>query len=261
MPESLVTRKEPGIALDFRVDQVWMVEEHGAKLLETSTHADETDGSLSVQFRHGVHMREPTLLIPRRWRTSVLPPMTPPQDPYEFELISTYTLFPNERRVERSATLNRNLQRDIMTPSFRRFEGFLFVVPGAAVGDTADCVVDVPGPVYTYNHIEPRTPYPSLAATFVECRLETGRTHQIRIHMCESGHSVCGERVYLQARRSNASQSRRGGAVDESRALRVMLHAAELGFVHPVTGDPLTFTSPLPADMRRVLAELRKRFP
>ena len=99
------------------------------------------------------------------------------------------------------------------------------------------------------------------AYTLVECRLETGRTHQIRIHMCESGHSVCGERVYLQARRSNASQSRRGGAVDESRALRVMLHAAELGFVHPVTGDPLTFTSPLPADMRRVLAELRKRFP
>ena len=38
-----------------------------------SAHADETDGSLSVQFRHGVHMREPTLLIPRRWRTSVLP--------------------------------------------------------------------------------------------------------------------------------------------------------------------------------------------
>lgn len=175
VPESLVTRNEPGIALDFRVDQVWMVEEHGAKLLETSTHADETDGSLSVQFRHGVHMREPTLLIPRRWRTSVLPPMTPPQDPYEFELISTYTLFPNERRVERSATLNRNLQRDIMTPSFRRFEGFLFVVPGAAVGDTADCVVDVPGPVYTYNHIEPRTPYPSLAATFVECRTAPDR--------------------------------------------------------------------------------------
>ena len=49
--------------------------------------------------------------------------------------------------------------------------------------------------------------------------------------------------------------------MDESRALRVMLHAAELGFVHPVTGDQLTFTSPLPADMRRVLAELRKRFP
>jgi hypothetical protein len=175
VPESLVARNEPGIALDFRIDQKWMVEEHGAKLLETSTYLDEANGSVSLRFRHGVHMREPTLLIPRRWRTSVLPPTTPPQDPYEFELISSYTLFPRERRVERSATLNRNLQRDIMTPSFRRFEGFLFVVPGAAVGDPDDCVVDVPGPVYTYNHVEPRTPYPSLAATFVECRTAPDR--------------------------------------------------------------------------------------
>lgn len=175
VPGSLIARNEPGIALDFRVDQVWMVEQHGAKLLETTTRADAADGSLALEFRHGVHMREPTLLIPRRWRTSVLPPTTPPQDPYEFELVSSYKLFPKEQRVERTSTLNRNLQRDIMTPSFRRFEGFLFVVPGAAVGDTADCVVDVPGPVYTYNHVEPRTPYPSLADEFVECRTAPDR--------------------------------------------------------------------------------------
>lgn len=173
--ESLVARTDPGIALDFRVDQAWMVEEHGAELLATTTRADEAAGTLSLEFRHGVHMREPALLIPKRWRTTVLPPMTPPQDPFEFELISTYTLFPEERRVERSATLQRNLQRDIMTPSFRRFEGFLFVVPGAAVGPTAECVVDVPGPVYTYNHVDPRTPYPALASTFVECRTAPDR--------------------------------------------------------------------------------------
>lgn len=175
VPGSLVARNEPGIALDFRIDQVWMVEEHGAKLLETTTRVDAAKGSIAIEFRHGVHMREPTLLIPHRWRTSVLPPTTPPQDPYEFELFSTYTLFLKERRVERSATLNRNLQRDIMTPSFRRLEGFLFVVPGAAVGPTAECVVDVPGPVYTYNHVEPRTPYPLLASTFVECRTAPDR--------------------------------------------------------------------------------------
>ena len=91
------------------------------------------------------------------------------------------------------------------------------------------------------------------AYTLVECRLETGRTHQIRIHMAETGHMVCGERVY--------TQSRRGAAKDESRAPRVMLHAADLGFVHPVSGDELRFTSPLPADIRKVLADLRKRFP
>jgi 23S rRNA pseudouridine1911/1915/1917 synthase len=87
--------------------------------------------------------------------------------------------------------------------------------------------------------------------TLVECRLETGRTHQIRIHMSESGHPVCGERVYASMRRDVPP--------DESQAPRVMLHAAELGFVHPVTGDELRFTSPLPDDMRKVIAALRRR--
>lgn len=88
--------------------------------------------------------------------------------------------------------------------------------------------------------------------TLVECRLETGRTHQIRIHLSECGHMVCGERVYAAPRKA-ASR-------DESRASRVMLHAAELGFVHPVTGADLRFESPLPADMRRVLDGLRRRY-
>lgn len=87
--------------------------------------------------------------------------------------------------------------------------------------------------------------------TLMECRLETGRTHQIRIHLSESGHPLCGERVYVS--------TRRGVMEDRSRAPRVMLHAAELGFVHPVSGAELRFTSPLPADMQRVLAALRKR--
>jgi len=87
--------------------------------------------------------------------------------------------------------------------------------------------------------------------TLVECRLETGRTHQIRIHMSEGGHPVCGERVYVA--------TRRGVPPDESLAPRVMLHAAELGFVHPVTGVALRFESRLPDDMRTVIAALRKR--
>ncbi|MFM7184624.1 MAG: RluA family pseudouridine synthase [Planctomycetota bacterium] len=89
------------------------------------------------------------------------------------------------------------------------------------------------------------------AFTLVECRLETGRTHQIRIHMSEAGHPVCGERVYGP-----------GGAAapaDGPSAARVMLHAAELGFVHPVSGEELRFTSPVPADMQRMIAALRKR--
>ena len=82
-------------------------------------------------------------------------------------------------------------------------------------------------------------------ATLVACRLETGRTHQIRIHLAEAGHPLAGERVYMR---------RWGGAVIA--APRVMLHAAELGFVHPHTERERRFEEPLPADILAVLATL-----
>ncbi|HTQ02198.1 MAG TPA: RluA family pseudouridine synthase [Polyangiaceae bacterium] len=85
-------------------------------------------------------------------------------------------------------------------------------------------------------------------ATLVECRLETGRTHQIRIHLSESGHPLLGERVY--------SKTFRGALIS---APRLMLHAFELGFEHPTTGAPLHFEQPMPPDMRDVLATLRMR--
>lgn len=85
--------------------------------------------------------------------------------------------------------------------------------------------------------------------TLVECRLETGRTHQIRIHLSEIGHPLCGERVYAAARGKKGA--------DRSGATRVMLHATELGFVHPKTGQELRFESPLPPDITKLLSSLR----
>jgi 23S rRNA pseudouridine1911/1915/1917 synthase len=82
-------------------------------------------------------------------------------------------------------------------------------------------------------------------ATLVECKLETGRTHQIRIHLSEDGHPLLGERVYI-----------RNFKTDTLPAARLMLHAAELGFVHPKTELDVAFEAPLPADMRAVLARL-----
>lgn len=98
------------------------------------------------------------------------------------------------------------------------------------------------------THVTP-VEYFGDAYTLVECRLETGRTHQIRIHLAESGHPVCGDRVY--------SAPRGVEAFDDSGAPRVALHAAELGFVHPVTGEDLRAVSPLPADMQKLIAFLR----
>ena len=84
-------------------------------------------------------------------------------------------------------------------------------------------------------------------ATLVGCRLETGRTHQIRIHLSELGHPLVGEKVYVR---------RFPGPVIE--APRLMLHAAELGFVHPATDREVRWELPLPADISRVLAALKR---
>ena len=84
------------------------------------------------------------------------------------------------------------------------------------------------------------------ACTLIACRLETGRTHQIRIHLSEAGHPVVGERVYIRGYR--------GPVVP---APRLMLHAAELGFVHPATNTEMRWESPLPDDMQAILGSLR----
>jgi 23S rRNA pseudouridine1911/1915/1917 synthase len=85
----------------------------------------------------------------------------------------------------------------------------------------------------------------------VECRLETGRTHQIRIHLCEIGHPLCGEKLYRHCRGVPPRP-------DASGAPRHALHAGEIGFVHPATGRSLHFTSPFPPDLRDWLARLRQ---
>jgi len=90
--------------------------------------------------------------------------------------------------------------------------------------------------------------------TLVECRLETGRTHQVRIHLGEAGAPLCGERLY--------DRPVHGAPLpDGSGAGRVMLHAAVLGFEHPATGERLVWESALPADMEALLRRLRRQVP
>jgi len=87
--------------------------------------------------------------------------------------------------------------------------------------------------------------------TLLSCHLETGRTHQIRIHLSEAGHPVCGEKVYMK--RDGDTR-----VADASGCPRLFLHAAELGFRHPATGQELHWTMPLPADLAGYLDKLRK---
>ena len=85
----------------------------------------------------------------------------------------------------------------------------------------------------------------------VECRLETGRTHQVRIHLGELGTPLCGERVYDRAVNSKP-------APDGSGAARPMLHAARLGFTHPETGQPMSWEAKPPADFAALWGTLRR---
>src|SRR5205814_739759 len=87
--------------------------------------------------------------------------------------------------------------------------------------------------------------------TLVECQLETGRTHQVRIHLGEAGTPLCGERLY--DRPVNGSP-----APETSGASRVALHAASLGFEHPATGKRMHWAAALPADLRNLVDRLRR---
>lgn len=90
-------------------------------------------------------------------------------------------------------------------------------------------------------------------ATLVECRLETGRTHQVRVHMASIGHPLLGDPVY------GRNPQRLRPILNQLHFARQALHAAELGFIHPVSGAALSFASPLPADMAGLLVELENQ--
>ncbi|MCP3734437.1 RluA family pseudouridine synthase [Sphingomonas sp. RP10(2022)] len=87
-------------------------------------------------------------------------------------------------------------------------------------------------------------------AALVECRLETGRTHQVRVHMASIGHALLGDPVY------GRTKSGHKALLETLGFRRQALHAAHLGFIHPVKSTALAFESPMPADMQELFTEL-----
>jgi 23S rRNA pseudouridine1911/1915/1917 synthase len=103
-------------------------------------------------------------------------------------------------------------------------------------------------------------------AALVECRLETGRTHQIRVHLASIGHPVLGDLTYGRGRTPVAHARREPGGGDDPELPALMhalggvaLHAAGLAFVHPVSGERLEFSSTLPYRIEGLLSHLRRR--
>ena len=95
-------------------------------------------------------------------------------------------------------------------------------------------------------------------ASLIRCNLETGRTHQIRVHMAKLGHNLLGDKVYTKAKKVN-----KASLSDEMKKYindfpRQALHAQSLGFIHPTTKEKMFFDSPIPDDMQELLERLRK---
>ena len=102
---------------------------------------------------------------------------------------------------------------------------------------------------HAVTHVEVLETFVGLS--LVECRLETGRTHQVRIHLGEAGTPLCGERIYDRPLNGKPFP-------DPSGMKRVALHAVVLGLVHPATGKTMRWTSAPPDDMARLIAESRR---
>lgn len=92
----------------------------------------------------------------------------------------------------------------------------------------------------------------------MECWLETGRTHQIRVHMAHAGHGLVGDPTYGGRRKLAQTALPPEGAAMVKAFPRQALHAATLGFAHPISGEMLRFDAPLPADMAELLSAVRR---
>lgn len=109
----------------------------------------------------------------------------------------------------------------------------------------------------THYHVTESYGAPEPVVSRLICRLETGRTHQIRVHLTHKGHPLLGDPIYggsQLTRKSKLSAEAQGALAALGRQA---LHACELGFEHPLTGEPMLFESPLPADLAALEAALR----
>ncbi len=154
-----------------------------------------------------------------------------------------------------TAFANRDLDRAYTALVWGLPQPLAGEIEGAIGRDTRDrkrmAVVDKGGKYALTRYKTMRAWKTSLA--LLECRLATGRTHQIRVHLSNAGHPVVGDPLYLRrvpAAAKGIGQALRGRLLDFPRQA---LHAASLGFKHPRTGRPIRFEAAVPADMQALL--------
>lgn len=134
-------------------------------------------------------------------------------------------------------------------PEAQTFENLLVRDRGDGIRGSKQTDAPDPTEQRAVTHIKPLErigPY-----SLIECQLETGRTHQIRIHLSEAGHLLCGDAIYCKNRDGSRT-------IDNSNAPRQALHSATLEFKHPISGEELKFQMPWPADLFRWLTKLKR---
>ncbi len=156
--------------------------------------------------------------------------------------------------VARTQPSYDSLSAQIRKRSVRRiYKALVDGVPGAPTG-TIEAPLGrdpeypmrravIPGGKHARTHFEVDETFEPSSCSLLSLRLETGRTHQIRVHLAAIGHPVVGDKVY--GKKSNVDSP------------RIFLHASELEFVHPTDGRQLRVESPLPADLAGILENLR----
>ena len=117
---------------------------------------------------------------------------------------------------------------------------------------------DITGGRIAITHYAVKAEYAGGLVARVECRLETGRTHQIRVHMTALGHPLLGDPTYGTGMKSRKAKLSVDAQIALERLGRQALHAHHLGFEHPVTGEKMSFDAELPADMRELVAALER---
>ncbi len=167
------------------------------------------------------------------------------------------------------------LANDVLTAAFaardldRAYRALCWGVPAAPMGEIEGAIgrdkrdrkrmaVVAAGGKYALTRYRVLRAWGTSVA-MLECRLATGRTHQIRVHLAHAGHPVVGDPIYL---RRIPAAARSLGAPAHGQLLdfpRQALHAARLGFAHPRTGAALNFETPIPPDMEALIAALDKK--
>lgn len=137
-------------------------------------------------------------------------------------------------------------------------EGSIEAALGRSPRNRQKIAVRTRGGKAALTHYRVRKVFAAAGVSLVECRLATGRTHQIRVHMAHKGWPLVGDPLYGKARGSG----KRGAPAEVLGALRAFprqaLHAGALSFRHPVTGATLRFAAPLPEDMQALVERLKR---